>query len=286
MTSPIISWLPDSAIDALPTSAYWNNPEVERRKEWYVESTGDLKAIRYLSETTNLEEAFLAGIRFLEDRTGRKLRGICLDLGVGVCWTSAILAKKPHVERVYAVEMSRHRLLELAPITLQQYGAPAEKVTRVLGDFCDIKLDDGSVDAVVMAQTFHHAANVRRLLSEVARVLVPGGVVIVTGERPISITQFLRRALKHNLRGLVWALRLEGLVSLIRGGELQRPERLFAIRVETLFPADPVKGDRHRSLGQVRREFQNVGLLVQFQRLRCDSGKVQKATCNYIALKP
>ena len=104
----IISWMTEEAIDEVATSSYWNNPAIER--ECYIKDLADYKAIRYVREETNLEEALLAGIFFLEEWLGQELRGVCLDLGAGVCWTSALLAKKSQIERVFAAEISRHRL--------------------------------------------------------------------------------------------------------------------------------------------------------------------------------
>ena len=98
----------EEAIDEVATSSYWNNPAIER--ECYIKDLADYKAIRYVREETNLEEALLAGIFFLEEWLGQELRGVCLDLGAGVCWTSALLAKKSQIERVFAAEISRHRL--------------------------------------------------------------------------------------------------------------------------------------------------------------------------------
>ena len=282
---PIISWLPEEALEEVATSSYWNDPELEKEKEWHLEDIADLKAIRYIREETNLEEAFRAGILFLEEWLGHELQGVCLDLGAGVCWTSALLAKKPRLNRVVAVEISRHRLESLAPLVLRQYQAPEEKVIRVLGDFAEIKLEDNSVDVVVMCQAFHHAVQVEKLLKEVVRVLSPGGGFLVTGERLVFWKEYLDKILRHNFKSLVIALRMEKYLALLRGRVLSRPSKPFGLGWDRVCPYDPVTGDHYYSPGMVEKMFKRAGLEMRFQPLRKVPGKIPMANCNYIARK-
>jgi demethylmenaquinone methyltransferase/2-methoxy-6-polyprenyl-1,4-benzoquinol methylase len=44
----------------------------------------------------------------------------------------------------------------------------------------DLPHPDGSVDAVVVVDAFHHFPDQRRCLEEMARVLAPGGVLVIT----------------------------------------------------------------------------------------------------------
>ena len=50
----------------------------------------------------------------------------------------------------------------------------------VQGSATDLPHPDGSVDAVVVVDAFHHFPDQRRCLEEMARVLTPGGVLVVT----------------------------------------------------------------------------------------------------------
>jgi SAM-dependent methyltransferase len=54
-----------------------------------------------------------------------------------------------------------------------------ERVARVAGDLEALPLRTGSLDAVVAAASLHYAVDVRAVLTEAARVLRPGGVLIV-----------------------------------------------------------------------------------------------------------
>lgn len=50
---------------------------------------------------------------------------------------------------------------------------------RVLASATDLPVADGGADAVVIVDAFHHLPNHDRVLSEVYRVLRPGGVLVV-----------------------------------------------------------------------------------------------------------
>lgn len=88
-----------------------------------------------------------------------------VDLGAGTGIFSRVLAAAGH--HVIAVEpdpLMRERLVSVSP-----------HITTVAGSAEDIPLPDGSVDAVVAAQSYHWFDR-RRAHPEVARVLCPGGV--------------------------------------------------------------------------------------------------------------
>jgi SAM-dependent methyltransferase len=122
--------------------------------------------------------------------------GTVIDLGAGTCWMSAMLARRPAVERVIAVDFSRRRLVELAPIAIAYLGAPAKKVQRVVADFYDHGLGEGVADLVVMDAAFHHAADPARLADVVYRLLRPGGTLFLHREPTLSL---LRRTRPHEL---------------------------------------------------------------------------------------
>src|SRR5680860_562267 len=81
-------------------------------------------------------------------RAGIVPRGVVVELGAGVCWLAAALALRPEVERVMAVEFSRLRLADLAPVAMAHLDAPAAKVERIVGDFHAPGLPAGCADLV------------------------------------------------------------------------------------------------------------------------------------------
>ncbi len=125
-------------------------------------------------------------------RTGVEPAGTVVELGAGSCWTSAVLARWPAVERVIAVEFSRRRLVDLAPFALAYLDAPAEKVERLLADFYDHGLDNGIAQLVVMDAAFHHAADPGRLCRVAYDLLAPGGHFLLHREPTLSLVRRTR----------------------------------------------------------------------------------------------
>ena len=124
--------------------------------------------------------------------------GTVVELGAGTCWLSATLACDPRVRRAVAVEFSRHRLEELAPIAIAAVGAPAAKVERRRADFNAPGLPDGCADLVVTDAAFHHAADPAHLARVALRILRPGGTVLLFREPTLAL---LRRTRDHGLEG-------------------------------------------------------------------------------------
>jgi SAM-dependent methyltransferase len=145
-----------------------------------------------------LRKETIPKLAYVLRQSGVTPRGTVVELGAGSCWLSAALAALPEVDRAIAVEFSRRRLTELAPVALAALGPPPEKVERVLADFNDPGLPDGCADLVVTDAAFHHAAD-REALARVAfRLLRPGGTVLLTREPTLAL---LRRSRDHGLEG-------------------------------------------------------------------------------------
>lgn len=130
--------------------------------------------------------------------TGIVPTGVVVELGAGVCWLAALMARSPEVTRVVAVEFSRRRLEELAPIAVAHLKAPASKVERIVADFHAPGLQDGSADLVVTDASFHHAANPQRLTQVAYRALRPGGIFLLMREPTVTC---IRTRRDHGLEG-------------------------------------------------------------------------------------
>ncbi len=113
-------------------------------------------------------------------------RGVVVELGAGVCWLAAALARHPEVAHVVAIEFSRRRLEELAPIAIAHLGAPARKIERIVADFHAPGLPDSSADLVVTDASFHHAGDPRRLTEVAYRLLRPGGTFLLLREPTVT----------------------------------------------------------------------------------------------------
>ena len=99
------------------------------------------------------------------------------DVGTGTGFVAAGLA--PRVKRVVGIDSAR-AMLEVARGNLRALGV--SNVDLVVGDAARLPLEDGSVDAACANMVLHHAMNPTAMLREMARVVRPGGAVVVTDE--------------------------------------------------------------------------------------------------------
>jgi ArsR family transcriptional regulator len=99
------------------------------------------------------------------------------DLG---CGTGAMLAGlAPHVERVIGVDASeemlaaaRYRLRDVSNVELKR------------GSLEAVPIDDASVDAATMMLVLHHLASPAAAIAEAARILRPGGRLLIVDMAP------------------------------------------------------------------------------------------------------
>lgn len=102
----------------------------------------------------------------LDPREGETI----LDAG---CGTGLLL------RRIAACAPSAHLVgVDLALAMIRQ--ADSKSSDRMVGDVCRLPLADGSLDAVVMASVLQYLPSLDRALSEAARVLRPGGRLVIT----------------------------------------------------------------------------------------------------------
>ena len=99
------------------------------------------------------------------------------DLGCGTGQMTAALA--PFVRHVIAVDGSA-AMLQAAKKRLQGF----DNVELRRGDLEALPIDDAKLDAATLALVLHHLADPRRVLGEVARVLKPGGQLLVVDMLP------------------------------------------------------------------------------------------------------
>jgi ArsR family transcriptional regulator len=96
------------------------------------------------------------------------------DLGSGD-GSSAILLSRNAVQ-VIAVDSSE-KMLEVARD--QAFRAGVTNVEFRLGDMQEVPIGDASVDLVFFSQSLHHAAHPDRAIREAARILRPGGRIVI-----------------------------------------------------------------------------------------------------------
>lgn len=146
------------------------------------------------------------------------------DLGCGTGQVSAALA--PFVGRVIAVDAST-AMLHAAKRRLQGFN----NVDLRRGDLESLPIDDARLDAATMMLVMHHVADPQRAVAEVARVLKPGGRIVVVDMLPHDRESY-RQQMGH-----VWLGFAEEHVQ-----RMLAESRFEQIRIVPL-PADPkVKG--------------------------------------------
>ena len=118
-----------------------------------------------------------------------------LDIGTGTGRMLEILA--PRVGQALGIDQSRE-MLAVARVNLERAGS-ANGMVR-LGDMYQLPLPDASFDAVVIHQVLHYADRPVAAIAEAARVLRPGGVLVVVDFAPHEL-EFLRVEHAHHRLG-------------------------------------------------------------------------------------
>lgn len=121
--------------------------------------------------------------------------GEVLDVGTG---TGRVLALYgPHVERAVGIDRSRD-MLAVARASLDRAGLANCMVRH--GDMYQLPVPDGAFDSVVFHQVLHYAERPSEALAEAARVLRPGGRLVVVDFAPHDLEE-LREAHNHRRLG-------------------------------------------------------------------------------------
>lgn len=222
------------------SATYWSDAEAERKKPFWIEDGNFQRCLECLDESGLRRQYEVA-----EEMAGFIRPGqVVLDLAAGIGWASALLSKLNAVDKVIAVELSRHRL-ELFPKSCEMFDGDESKIERYLGSFYDLKLEDQSVDCVVMVQAFHHANRPLHLMVEVDRVLKPGGKFVIAGEHVISA---FHAAAKIGVRAL--------------------KTRNFDFSSQDLWPPDEVLGDHYYLNGEYQLLFRLLGYELAIEELK------------------
>lgn len=255
-------WLLESQITDVMYSSYWNDEEEEKSKAWYI-LDGDFSKMENYLENTGLIEDLRTCIDILNDQFDRQLAGVGIDLAAGNLWAIPHILSCSDVRQVYALEYSKHRLFILGPAVLDHYHVPREKVILALGSFYDLKVEDESLDFILMSQAFHHANDPIRLLEELCRVLKPNGTIIIIGEHIIHYYRILAR---HILKVILSRVVPKNTQTRIFGKVLTKPKLIIPFK--TLVPPDPVLGDHCYSDAKYWTLFSRYGFRVRCVRNR------------------
>lgn len=165
---------------------------------WQVDDTEESfeRLICHLDLKTNFKPYFEESIKRLQLDSEKYKEGVIVaDIGAGVCWTSAILAKHPNVKHVYAVDPSDERLKH-ARYVLKHFKVAEGKVTLVKGTFTDPKVPE-KVNLLLLCGALHHCydEDIPKLFSNIRSLLAKGGIVLIASEHYVTTLWLIARFL-------------------------------------------------------------------------------------------
>jgi ubiquinone/menaquinone biosynthesis C-methylase UbiE len=134
------------------------------------------------------------------DVLGRGPFDLFVDLGTGTGRMLELFAQR--YRRGVGLDLSS-AMLAYARAKLERSGLTHAHVR--LGDIYDLPLTDHAADAVVMHQVMHFLSDPQRAIREAARVLAPGGRLLIVDFAPHEL-EFLRERFAHERLGLAAAL--------------------------------------------------------------------------------
>jgi ubiquinone/menaquinone biosynthesis C-methylase UbiE/DNA-binding transcriptional ArsR family regulator len=118
-----------------------------------------------------------------------------LDIGTGTGRMLEVFG--PRVERAIGLDLSRE-MLSVARVNLERAGL--ENCVVRQGDMYQLPLAGASVDAVIVHQVLHYAERPDAAIAEAARVLRPGGRLVMVDFAPHGL-EFLRDEHRHRRLG-------------------------------------------------------------------------------------
>ena len=130
------------------------------------------------------------------DIVGTQRRDRLIDLGTGTGRMLALLA--PHAQDAEGLDLSHH-MLTVARANLNRAGVTNARVRQ--GDVTATPFDSGSADLVIVHQVLHYLEQPEDLITEAARILKPGGQVLVVDFAPHDL-EFLRETQGHRRLGI------------------------------------------------------------------------------------
>ena len=119
-----------------------------------------------------------------------------VDLGTGTGRMLALLA--PHAQDAEGLDLSHH-MLTVARANLNRADVRNARVRQ--GDVTDTPFENNSADLVIVHQVLHYLEQPEDVIAEAARILKPGGQLLVVDFAPHDL-EFLRESQGHRRLGI------------------------------------------------------------------------------------
>ena len=220
------------------------------------------KMLNHISITTNFKAHFEKELSYPSLFKSPKNSLIVADIGAGVGWTSAIIALRPEVKKVYVIEPSSNRLSRV-PYVMKHFGVPENKYVLINGDFENLKIDE-KINLAVLSSSFHHCFdnqmpmlfnNLKDLLVKEEKFnfidyhgekksLCYKGKILVASEHFVNLFWTVRKIQKYYTNMLNKFLNPKNYDPEIHFGNWRAP--------------DPFDGEHHRTKKEIKRIFKNA----------------------------
>lgn len=109
-----------------------------------------------------------------------KDRGLWLDLGCGTGWNFSVLRRLEYKRKMIGIDLSGGMLRF----------AKSKNMNVVRGDAQQLPFEDASFDGILAKGVLHHLPDVEEAVSEIARVLKPGGMAVMVDPNPSLLRKF------------------------------------------------------------------------------------------------
>lgn len=159
-----------------------------RIANYFRENAPEWHRLRSLHIDDSKIERVLVGL--LREKPARNL----LDIGTGTGRVLEVLA--PYFQRGTGIDQS-HEMLSLARANLARAGVRNAEVRQ--GSMYALDLPDESFDVVSLHQVLHYAEDPQAVLDEAARVLQPGGRLLVVDFAPHELVHLQREHAHRHL---------------------------------------------------------------------------------------
>ena len=214
---------------------------------WQVDETKESfdRLLYHLEVRSNFRPYFEEALEHLDLNNDRYRDGIVVaDIGAGVCWTSALLAKHPKARLVYAVDPSDNRLNH-ARFVIKHFGVE-DKVKIINGTFLEPNVPE-KVDMILLCGSLHHCLDgqLPGLFSNMRRLLKSNGRVLIANEHYVNWIWSLKRLLNYLRHFYNW------------------PE-LFYYSLGKLRAPHPLDGEHWRIRKELKKIFKDYGFSAQF----------------------
>ena len=133
----------------------------------------------------------------LERLGGRTEEARMLEIGCGRGVGTEILFERFGAREVHAFDIDEY-MIDRARTRLRRFSA--ERLRLFVGDAGAIDADNSAYDAVFDFGIIHHVHNWRRVLSEVARVLRPGGLFFFEEVTSQALNRRAYRVFEHPMK--------------------------------------------------------------------------------------